>query len=146
MKFVILSISLVALFFANLFVGSVDIPPAQVVDILFNNGDPDGPLRFIVVGSRLPQAITAVLAGAALTVSGLMLQTAFSNPLAGPSILGITSGSSLGVALVILFSEGQFLPQVILGADTRLYWQDRLQAVSRSWVCCSCFPCGLKMT
>ena len=56
MKFVILSISLVALFFANLFVGSVDIPPAQVVDILFNNGDPDGPLRFIVVGSRLPQA------------------------------------------------------------------------------------------
>ncbi len=106
MKFVILSISLVALFFANLFVGSVDIPPAQVVDILFNNGDPDGPLRFIVVGSRLPQAITAVLAGAALTVSGLMLQTAFSNPLAGPSILGITSGSSLGVAFVILFFGG----------------------------------------
>ena len=106
MKFVILSISLVALFFANLFVGSVDIPPAQVVDILFNNGDPDGPLRFIVVGSRLPQAITAVLAGAALTVSGLMLQTAFRNPLAGPSILGITSGSSLGVAFVILFFGG----------------------------------------
>ena len=106
MKFVILSISLVALFFANLFVGSVDIPPAQVIDILFNNGDPDGPLRFIVVGSRLPQAITAVLAGAALTVSGLMLQTAFRNPLAGPSILGITSGSSLGVAFVILFFGG----------------------------------------
>lgn len=103
MKFVILCVSLVVLFLLNLFVGSVDIPPAQVIDILFNNGDPDGPLRFIVVGSRLPQAITAVLAGAALTVSGLMLQTAFRNPLAGPSILGITSGSSLGVAFVILF-------------------------------------------
>ena len=54
----------------------------------------------------MPQAITAVLAGAALTVSGLMLQTAFRNPLAGPSILGITSGSSLGVAFVILFFGG----------------------------------------
>lgn len=106
MKFVILCVSLVVLFFANLFVGSVEIPPQQVIDILFNNGDPDGPLRFIVVGSRLPQAITAVLAGAALTVSGLMLQTAFRNPLAGPSILGITSGSSLGVAFVILFLGG----------------------------------------
>lgn len=106
MKFVILCVSLVLLFFANLFVGSVEIPPQQVIDILFNNGDPDGPLRFIVVGSRLPQAITAALAGAALTVSGLMLQTAFRNPLAGPSILGITSGSSLGVAFVILFLGG----------------------------------------
>ncbi len=106
MKFVILCVSLVVLFLLNLFVGSVEIPPQQVIDILFNNGDPDGPLRFIVVGSRLPQAITAVLAGAALTVSGLMLQTAFRNPLAGPSILGITSGSSLGVAFVILFFGG----------------------------------------
>ena len=85
----------------------------QVIDILFNNGDPDGPLRFIVVGSRLPQAITAVLAGAALTVSGLMLQTAFRNPLAGPSILGITSGSSLGVAFVILFFGGSHTPHGI---------------------------------
>ncbi len=106
MKFVILSISLVVLFFANLFVGSVEIPPRQVIDILFSNCDADSPLRFIVVGSRLPQAVTAILAGAALTVSGLMLQTAFRNPLAGPSILGITSGSSLGVAFVILFFGG----------------------------------------
>lgn len=106
MRFVILSISLVALFFLNLFIGSVDIPASQVIDILFNQGEVDGPMRFIVVGSRLPQAITAILAGAALTVSGLMLQTAFRNPLAGPSILGITSGSSLGVAFVILFLGG----------------------------------------
>lgn len=106
MRFIILTISLTALFFLNLFIGSVNIPPAQVMDILFGNADPDGPLRFIIVGSRLPQAITAILAGAALTVSGLMLQTAFRNPLAGPSILGITSGSSLGVAFVILFLGG----------------------------------------
>lgn len=106
MRFIILTISLVVLFFLNLFIGSVNIPPEQVIDILFRNADPDGPLRFIVVGSRLPQAITAILAGAALTVSGLMLQTAFRNPLAGPSILGITSGSSLGVAFVILFLGG----------------------------------------
>ncbi len=106
MRFLILGVALTGLFFLNLFVGSVDIPPEQVIDILFSNGDPDGPLRFIVIGSRLPQAITALLAGAALTVSGLMLQTAFRNPLAGPSILGITSGSSLGVAFVILLLGG----------------------------------------
>ncbi len=106
MRFVILTVSLVILFFLNLFVGSVDIPPAEVMDILFGKGESEGPYRFIVIGSRLPQAVTAILAGAALTVSGLMLQTAFRNPLAGPSILGITSGSSLGVALVILLLGG----------------------------------------
>lgn len=94
------------LFLLNLFVGSVEIPASQVIDILFNGADPDGPMRFIVINSRLPQAITALLAGGALTVSGLMLQTAFRNPLAGPSILGITSGSSLGVAFVILLLGG----------------------------------------
>lgn len=106
MRFVLLTVSLIFLFFLNLFIGSVDIPPAEVVDILFGKGDGEGPYRFIVIGSRLPQAVTAILAGAALTVSGLMLQTAFRNPLAGPSILGITSGSSLGVALVILLLGG----------------------------------------
>lgn len=106
MRFIILIILNVVLFLMNLFIGSVDIPSAQVADILFHGADPDGPLRFIVINSRLPQAVTALLAGAALTVSGLMLQTAFRNPLAGPSILGITSGSSLGVAFVILFLGG----------------------------------------
>lgn len=106
MRFLILGILTVVLFFVNLFVGSVDIPAREVIDILFGGDDGDGPLRFIVIGSRLPQALTAILAGGALTVSGLMLQTAFRNPLAGPSILGITSGSSLGVAFVILFLGG----------------------------------------
>ena len=84
----------------------MDIPPGMVIEILFGKGVEEGPFTFIVLGSRLPQAVTAILAGAALTVSGLMLQTAFRNPLAGPSILGITSGSSLGVALVILLLGG----------------------------------------
>ena len=78
----------------------------EVAAILFSDADPDGPMRFIVMESRVPQAVTAMLAGAALTVAGLLLQTAFRNPLAGPSILGITSGSSLGVALVMLLLGG----------------------------------------
>ena len=61
---------------------------------------------FIVLESRLPQAVTALLAGAALATSGLMLQTVFNNPLAGPSILGIDTGASLGVALVMLMLGG----------------------------------------
>lgn len=105
-KFIVTGVVTLLLFVLNLYIGSVDIPVPVVNDILFNGGDPDGPLRFIVIGSRLPQALTALLAGAALTVSGLMLQTAFRNPLAGPSILGITSGASLGVAFVILFLGG----------------------------------------
>lgn len=106
MRFILISILLGVLFLLNLFIGSVDIAPKEVIDILFFGGDPDGPIRFIVLGSRMPQAITALLAGAALTVAGLMLQTAFHNPLAGPSILGITSGASLGVAFVMLLLGG----------------------------------------
>lgn len=106
LRFIVTGALTLLLFVLNLYIGSVEIPVATVNEILFGGGDPDGPLRFIVIGSRLPQAVTALLAGAALTVSGLMLQTAFRNPLAGPSILGITSGSSLGVAFVILFLGG----------------------------------------
>lgn len=105
-KFIITGILTCVLFILNIYVGSVSIPAGDVTDILFRGADPDGPLRFIVLGSRLPQAVTALLAGGALTVSGLLLQTAFRNPLAGPSILGITSGSSLGVAFVMLFLGG----------------------------------------
>lgn len=103
--FPLLLIGLVVLFFANLFVGSVSIPPETVVRILLGR-EGEGPLRFIVLESRLPQALTAVMAGAGLTVAGLLLQTAFRNPLAGPSILGITSGAGLGVAIVSLFLGG----------------------------------------
>lgn len=105
-RFISLILLLGILFILNLFIGSVEIPVDDVLNILSGKGDPDDPINFIILGSRLPQAVTALLAGAALTVSGLMLQTAFRNPLAGPSILGITSGASLGVALVILLLGG----------------------------------------
>lgn len=104
-RFLILAVLTAVLFALNIFVGSVAIPAGRVVEIL-RGAVTEGPERFIVLDSRLPQALTALLAGAALTVSGLMLQTAFRNPLAGPSILGITSGGSLGVAFVILFLGG----------------------------------------
>lgn len=106
MRFLLLILLGCGLFLLNLFVGSVKIPAADVLDILFHGDMGNGPMDFIVLGSRLPQAVTALLAGAALTVSGLLLQTAFRNPLAGPSILGITSGAGLGVALVMLFLGG----------------------------------------
>lgn len=106
LKFSLLSVIIVFLFVMSLFIGSVDIPAAEVWKILKEGNSDAGATSFIVLGSRLPQAITAMLAGAGLAVSGLMLQTAFRNPLAGPSILGITSGASLGVALVMLMLGG----------------------------------------
>lgn len=106
MKFVVLTIISILLFAANLFFGAIHIPAGDVTGILFGRGEVDQALRFIVLDSRLPQAITAFLAGAGLAISGLMLQTAFRNPLAGPSILGISSGASLGVALAMLISGG----------------------------------------
>lgn len=93
------------LFALNILVGSVAIPATDVVRILM--GEPAKPSwQYIVLDSRLPQALTALLAGGALAVSGLMLQTAFRNPLAGPSVFGINSGAGLGVALVMLLLGG----------------------------------------
>ena len=98
---------LIAVLFAlNLLMGSVSIPAADVLSILLGNEGGKASWRFIILESRLPQAITATLCGGALAVSGLMLQTAFRNPLAGPSIFGINSGAGLGVALVMLFLGG----------------------------------------
>ncbi len=106
MRFIILTVTLLLLFVMNLYFGSVAISAADVTDILLGHDGDYGAARFIVTGSRLPQAVTALLAGAGLAVSGLMLQTLFRNPLAGPSILGINSGASLGVAIVMLFLGG----------------------------------------
>jgi iron complex transport system permease protein len=77
------------------------IPFGEVVDILSGKGTA-GPNRVIVLESRLPRTISSLLGGIALALSGWMMQTLFRNPLAGPSILGITSGASLGVAVVVL--------------------------------------------
>lgn len=101
-----LSAVILLLFMANLLIGSVDIPPADVWHILTGGEGGKASWSFIVWESRLPQALTALLCGGSLAVCGLMLQTAFKNPLAGPSILGINSGASLGVAFVMLLFGG----------------------------------------
>lgn len=101
-----LSVVIVLLFALSLVVGAIDIPLRDVVAILLGDESQRKSWQYIVLQSRLPQAMTAVLCGASLAVSGLMLQTAFRNPLAGPSIFGINSGASLGVALVMLLLGG----------------------------------------
>ncbi len=104
--YIILIILLIASISANLAYGSVAIPVADVFRILAGLGSDNQVWQVIVVQTRVPQCVTALLCGMALSVAGLMLQTVFSNPLAGPSILGITTGSSLGVAVVTLLCGG----------------------------------------
>jgi len=99
--------ALIAVLFAlNLFGGSIDIPAADVLDILLGGEGQKPSWHYIIMENRLPQAITALLCGAALAASGLLLQTAFRNPLADPSIFGISSGAGLGVALTMLLLGG----------------------------------------
>ena len=101
-----LGVLIVVLFALNLLLGSVSIPAGDVVHILLGDSAEKASWQFIILQSRLPQALTALFCGAALAVSGLLLQTAFRNPLAGPSVFGINSGAGLGVALVMLFLGG----------------------------------------
>lgn len=93
----------ILLFFLNLFVGSVTIPFADLFKVFFGE-ETNSTVSTIVFDYRLPQAVTALLAGAALSVAGLLMQTLFRNPLADPSMLGISSGAGLGVAITILFT------------------------------------------
>lgn len=104
--FTLITLAMVFLFGLNLFVGAVNIPFGDVVGILTGGSSDHPSWHYIVLDSRLPQAVTALLCGASLSVSGLMLQTAFRNPLAGPGIFGISSGASLGVAVVMLSLGG----------------------------------------
>ena len=88
----------------NLTLGSVDIPVKDVIYILTGKGSSNETWQYIILQYRLPKALTAILVGSGLGISGLLMQTLFKNPLAGPYVLGISSGASLGVALVILGS------------------------------------------
>ena len=97
---------IIVLFAANLLYGSVRIPASEVFHILFGGEGAHVSWNYIIWESRLPQALTALFTGAALASSGLMLQTAFNNPLAGPDILGINSGAGLGAAIVLLLFGG----------------------------------------
>lgn len=92
----------------NLVLGSVNVPLSEIKSILIDRHSGQVIFENIILKTRLPQTAVAMGAGMALGVSGLLMQTLFRNPLAGPSVLGISSGSSLGVAFVMLFS-GQFL-------------------------------------
>ena len=103
---VALVVLLVALVVLNLLCGSVDIDSSSVWKILMGEGSGNTAWDTIIMQSRLPMIITALLAGAALAISGLLLQTTFNNPLAGPSILGVSSGAGLGVAVIMLALGG----------------------------------------
>jgi iron complex transport system permease protein len=117
-----LSLALVGVFFLNLALGSVRIPLSEVAAVLTGGESTKSSWTYIVLAFRLPKALTAVLAGAALAVSGLQMQTLFRNPLADPYILGINAGASLGVALVVLATGAAtgFLSNVGLLGDLSL--------------------------
>lgn len=102
--FLIIFLSIILFFILNLVLGTVSIPLGSTLNILLDRGEESIIWQNIIWKSRFPQTLTALVAGAGLSISGLQMQTVFRNPLAGPSELGISSGASLGVALVILLS------------------------------------------
>lgn len=111
--FSLLSILLIGLFVADLTFGSIHIPLSDIFDV-FSGKTEEGMYAEILLNFRLPKAITAILAGASLSVAGLMMQTLFRNPLADPYILGVSSGASLGVALITMASVS--LPAILVGS------------------------------
>lgn len=115
----------------SLLIGSVSIPASQVVAAVTGGEMERESWRYIILESRLPQTVTAMLCGASLAASGLMLQTAFRNPLAGPSILGITNGASLGVAIVMLVTGGTLTLQV---SDVGMFLAGSLAVVVSAFI------------
>lgn len=109
--FSLLSLLLLLALFLNISLGQVAIPIKEVIKSLFGSTASKDTWEYIIVNFRLPKAITAILVGIGLSISGLLMQTLFRNPLAGPYVLGLSSGSSLGVAFVILGAGA--LPAVI---------------------------------
>ena len=107
LTYILLGIAIPILFLANILYGAISIPIEEIWAILTNSNQVNESWKIIVTESRLPQAITALLSGSALAISGLLLQTLFRNPLAGPSILGISDGANLGVAIAMLALGGQ---------------------------------------
>lgn len=106
LSYSVMFLAVIGLFLMNLVFGAVDIPIGNVISILVDPHQVKSSWAYIILESRLPQAITAILAGSALAVCGLMLQTVFRNPLADPSILGISSGAGIGVAVAIFLLGG----------------------------------------
>lgn len=104
MKYIYLLIAIVLLILANLTIGSVNIPVDAVFQVISGNKSYPETWQYIILSTRLPQTLTAIACGSALSVAGLEMQTVFRNPLAGPSVLGISSAASLGVAFVVLLN------------------------------------------
>jgi len=113
--FIFLSVLLVVLFVINISLGSVSIPFKELLNTLIGASSSKESWQTIIIDFRLPKAITAILVGSGLSISGLLMQTLFRNPLAGPFVLGISSGASLGVAIFILGTSffGGFLILII---------------------------------
>ncbi|MGB5319203.1 FecCD family ABC transporter permease [Eudoraea sp.] len=104
-SFLVLILVLFTFFILNISLGSVNIPFSDTIKSLLGNKIENESWQYIIWNYRLPKAITAVLVGAGLSLSGLLMQTLFRNPLAGPFVLGISSGASLGAALLIMGSS-----------------------------------------
>jgi iron complex transport system permease protein len=109
--FLLLALVLILMFFINISLGAVTIPFKEVCASLTGGHASKSTWEYIIINYRLPKAITAVLVGTGLSISGLLMQTLFRNPLAGPYVLGLSSGASLGVAFVILGAG--FLPSFL---------------------------------
>jgi len=118
-----LSVLVVLLFILDIMLGSVKIPFSEVISIIFRRDSENTAWLFIIEKIRLPKAVTAILVGCGLSVSGLQMQTLFRNPLAGPSELGITAGAGLGVAAVML-----------TGGSSASIYAIRQLGISGSWL------------
>ena len=113
--FLVLALILIICFIINISLGSVSIPLKSIFNSLFGTADNES-WQYIIQNYRLPKAFTAILVGSGLGISGLLMQTLFRNPLAGPFVLGITSGASLGVALIIMGASifGGFFATILI--------------------------------
>ncbi|MBG6062765.1 iron complex transport system permease protein [Flavobacterium sp. CG_9.1] len=116
--FFLLTLGLIVLFFVNISFGSIAIPFKEIYTSLTGGQASKSTWEYIIINYRLPKAITAVLVGMGLSISGLLMQTLFRNPLAGPYVLGLSSGASLGVAFVFLGASllPPFLSTVLLSS------------------------------
>lgn len=109
--FTLLTLSLLLLLLLNISVGSISIPIKEIFNSLIGENSSKETWQYIIINFRLPKAIAAILVGMGLSISGLLMQTLFRNPLAGPDVLGLSSGASLGVATVVLGAG--FLPSFL---------------------------------
>lgn len=116
--FGLIGIGFLTLFFINISLGSITIPFKDIYNSLSGGQASKSTWEYIIINYRLPKAITAILVGMGLSISGLLMQTLFRNPLAGPYVLGLSSGSSLGVAFVILGAGflSPFLSSILLSS------------------------------